>query len=49
MENLNIIEQAINLAITKGAYNLQECQIIINALNELKININTNTNEEIIN
>ena len=46
MENLNIIEQAINLAITKGVYNLQECRIIINALNELKIN--TNTNEEII-
>jgi hypothetical protein len=35
MENLQIIEQAINLAVTKGAYNLQEVDIILKALKEL--------------
>jgi len=38
MENLKIIEQAINIAVTKGAFNLQEIDIIINALKELKKN-----------
>jgi hypothetical protein len=35
MENLQIIEQAINLAVTKGVFNLQEVDAIINALKEL--------------
>lgn len=35
MENLQIIEQAINLAVSKGVYNLQEVDAIINALKEL--------------
>lgn len=35
MENLKVIEQAINLAVIKGAYNLQEVDVIINALKEL--------------
>jgi hypothetical protein len=35
MENLQIIEQAINLAVTKGAYNLQEIDAILKALKEL--------------
>lgn len=36
MENLQIIEQAINLAVTRGVYNLQEIEVILNALKELK-------------
>lgn len=39
MENLQIIEQAIDVAVQKGAYNLQDIIIIINALNELKSEI----------
>jgi DNA replication protein DnaD len=35
MENLQIIEQAINIAVTKGAYNLQEIDAILKALKEL--------------
>jgi hypothetical protein len=35
MENLKIIEQAINLSVTKGAFNLQEIDVIIKALKEL--------------
>ena len=35
MKNLQIIEQAINLAVTKGVYNLQEVDEIIKALKEL--------------
>jgi DNA replication protein DnaD len=35
MENLQIIEQAINIAVTKGAYNLQEVDAILKALKEL--------------
>lgn len=35
MENLKVIEQAINLAVTKGAYNLQEIDAILKALKEL--------------
>jgi hypothetical protein len=35
MEKLQIIEQAINLAVTKGVYNLQEIDVIIKALKEL--------------
>ena len=47
MENLQIIEQAINLAITKGAYNLQEVDVIINALKELNAEILNTKNEEL--
>jgi hypothetical protein len=35
MENLQIIEQAINIAVTKGVYNLQEVDAILKALKEL--------------
>jgi DNA replication protein DnaD len=35
MENLQVIEQALNLAVTKGAYNLQEVDAILKALKEL--------------
>ncbi len=35
MENLKVIEQAINIAVTKGAYNLQEIDAILKALKEL--------------
>lgn len=35
MENLKVIEQAINLAVTKGVYNLQEVDAILKALKEL--------------
>ena len=35
MENLKVIEQAIDLAVTKGAYNLQEVDAILKALKEL--------------
>jgi hypothetical protein len=35
MENLKVIEQAIDLAVTKGAYNLQEVDVILKALKEL--------------
>lgn len=45
MENLKVIEQAINLAVTKGAYNLQEIDVIINALKELNKEI-LNTKDE---
>jgi hypothetical protein len=34
-ENLQIIEQAINIAVTKGVYNLQEVDAILKALKEL--------------
>lgn len=37
MKNLQIIEQAINLAVTKGVYNLHEINEIINALKELSL------------
>jgi DNA replication protein DnaD len=35
MENLQVIERAINIAVTKGAYNLQEIDAILKALKEL--------------
>jgi hypothetical protein len=35
MENLQVIEQAINIAVTKGVYNLQEIDAILKALKEL--------------
>lgn len=47
MENLQIIEQAINLAVTKGAYNLQEVDVIINALKELNKEILNTKNEDV--
>lgn len=47
MENLQIIEQAINLAVTKGAYNLQEVDLIINALKELNKEILNTKNEDV--
>lgn len=37
MKNLQIIEQALNLAVTKGAFSLQEIDAIINALKELSL------------
>lgn len=33
---LQIIEQALNLATQKGAYNIQEVEAILNALRQLK-------------
>jgi hypothetical protein len=33
---LQIIEQALNLAVQKGAYNMQEVEAILNALRQLK-------------
>jgi hypothetical protein len=47
MENLKVIEQAINLAVTKGAYNLQEVDAILNALKELNKEILNTKNEDI--
>lgn len=47
MENLKVIEQAINLAVTKGAYNLQEIDLIINALKELNKEILNTKNEDV--
>ena len=47
MENLKVIEQAINLAVTKGAYNLQEVDAIINALKELNKEILNTKNEDV--
>lgn len=47
MENLKVIEQAINLAVTKGAYNLQEIDVIINALKELNKEILNTKNEDL--
>ena len=47
MENLKVIEQAINLAVTKGAYNLQEVDLIINALKELNKEILNTKNEDV--
>lgn len=47
MENLKVIEQAINLAVTKGAYNLQEVDVIINALKELNKEILNTKNEDV--
>ena len=35
MENLKVIEQPIDLAVTKGAYILQEVDAILKALKEL--------------
>lgn len=40
MQNLEILEQAINAAVTKGVYNLKDIEIILNALNELKLKEN---------
>ena len=45
MKSIEIIEQAIDLAIQKGAYNLSDASVIINALNELK-NDTTNRNSD---
>lgn len=47
MENLQIIEQAINLAVTKGAYNLQEVDTILKALKELIKDIQPIKNEDV--
>ena len=47
MENLKIIEQAINLAVTKGAYNLQEVDAILNALKELIKDKELTKNEDV--
>lgn len=47
MENLKVIEQAINLAVTKGVYNLQEVDVIINALKELNKEILNTKNEDV--
>lgn len=47
MESLQIIEQAINLATTKGVFNLQEVDIIINALKDLKSQFPKAENEDI--
>jgi DNA replication protein DnaD len=47
MENLQIIEQAINLAVTKGAYNLQEVDAILKALKELIKDIQPIKNEDV--
>lgn len=33
---LQILEQALNLAVQKGAYNIQEVEAILNALKQLK-------------
>jgi len=33
---LQIIEQALNLAVQKGAFNMQEVEAILNALRQLK-------------
>lgn len=40
MESLKTIEQAINIAISKGAYNLQEADVIITALKQLNKELN---------
>jgi DNA replication protein DnaD len=47
MENLQIIEQAINLAVTKGAYNLQEIDAILKALKELIKDKELTKNEDV--
>jgi len=47
MENLQIIEQAINIAVTKGAYNLQEIDAILKALKELIKDKELNKNEDV--
>lgn len=47
MENLQIIEQAINIAVTKGAYNLQEVDAILKALKELIKDIQPVKNEDV--
>jgi DNA replication protein DnaD len=47
MENLQIIEQAINIAVTKGAYNLQEIDAILKALKELIKDKELTKNEDI--
>lgn len=33
---LQILEQALNLAVQKGAFNMQEVEAILNALRQLK-------------
>ena len=35
-EAINILEQALNAALLKGVYNLQDVQMILNALSLLK-------------
>lgn len=47
MENLKIIEQAINIAVTKGAYNLQEIDAILKALKELIKDKELTKNEDV--
>jgi|694.fasta_scaffold45944_5 DNA replication protein DnaD len=47
MENLQIIEQAINIAVTKGAYNLQEIDAILKALKELIKDKELTKNEDV--
>jgi DNA replication protein DnaD len=47
MENLQIIEQAINIAVTKGAYNLQEVDAILKALKELVKDKELTKNEDV--
>ncbi len=47
MENLQIIEQALNLAVTKGAYNLQEVDAILKALKELVKDKELTKNEDV--
>ena len=36
MENLNILERALNIAAQKGCFNLQDSAIILQAINQLK-------------
>jgi hypothetical protein len=43
MENLNIIEQALNVANQRGCFTLQESAAILQALTELK---NANTKKD---
>jgi DNA replication protein DnaD len=47
MENLQVIEQALNLAVTKGAYNLQEVDAILKALKELVKDKELTKNEDV--
>lgn len=39
MENLEILKQALNIAIQKGCYNLGDVEAILKALNELNIQL----------
>lgn len=43
-QSLQTIEQALNLASTKGAFTLQEAAIIFTALSKIKEELTTTTN-----